>query len=99
SGDIYAPAGTDVRILVHTDLPAAAGRMMLPDNRSIELTASGTTLGGELKVEQDASYRVMLADAEGLTNPGDTEYFIRILEDRSPEVHVVRPASDRRVTS
>ena len=34
----------------------------------------------------------------GLTSHGDTEYFIRTIEDRPPEVHVVKPASDRRVT-
>ena len=33
-----------------------------------------------------------------LKNPGDTEYFIRVLEDRPPDVHVVRPARDRAVT-
>ena len=42
--------------------------------------------------------RVALADADGMKSDGDTEYFIRILDDRPPEVHVVRPASDRRVT-
>src|SRR5581483_8526107 len=33
----------------------------------------------------------------GLSNPGDTEYFIRTLEDRPPEVHIVKPAADRSV--
>src|SRR5262249_51724023 len=37
-------------------------------------------------------------DTEGLASHGDTEYFIRTMEDRPPEVHVVKPASDRRVT-
>ena len=35
---------------------------------------------------------------EGLTNPGDTEYFIRTLEDRPPEVRLLKPARDRSVT-
>ncbi len=39
-----------------------------------------------------------LADRDGLSNPGDTEYFIRTLADRPPEVHVVKPASDRSVS-
>ena len=39
-----------------------------------------------------------LADADGLNNPGDTEYFIRTLQDRPPDVRIVRPASDRQVT-
>ena len=97
-GDVYAPEGTSVRLLVHTDLPAASGRMLLPDNGSIALTGSGQLLKGAFELREDTSYRLTLADAEGLTSRGDTEYFVRVLEDRPPEVRVVRPASDRRVT-
>ena len=39
-----------------------------------------------------------MRDREGLTDPGQTEYFIRIVEDRPPEVHIVKPAGDRSVT-
>ena len=98
-GDIYAPAGTDVRVFVHTDAPAASGQMTLGNGKSIELAASADgLLHGALQVVEDGSYRVALADAQGLSSRGDTEYFIRTLEDRPPEVHVVKPASDRRVT-
>ncbi len=99
AGDIYAPAGTDVRVRVHTDRPAARGAMKLADGRAIDLTAEGpTVLSGALKVVDDGSYRVALSDRDGLASQGDTEYFIRMLEDRPPEVHITRPASDRSVT-
>jgi len=99
-GDIYAPAGTDVKVRVHTDRRAASGKMMLTGGGGeIQLSGDGSgVLTGTLQVNADNSYRVSLADAEGLASRGDTEYFIRTLEDRPPEVHVVRPASDRRVT-
>jgi hypothetical protein len=98
-GDIYAPAGTDVKVRVHTDRRAASGQLMLAGGGEIQLAGDGSgVLTGSLQVNADNSYRVSLADAEGLTSRGDTEYFIRTLEDRPPEVHVVRPASDRRVT-
>src|SRR5438874_2271366 len=98
SGDIYAPAGTDVRLRIHTDRPAAAGHMTLGTGTSLALSADGNgVLSVSLKVVEDGSYRVALADAEGLSSAGDTEYFIRTLEDRPPEVHIVKPASDRSV--
>jgi hypothetical protein len=98
-GDIYAPAGTDVRVLVHTDLPAASGRMVLAPDKQIDLAVGpDRILRGSMKLVEDGAYRVGLADAEGLASHGDTEYFIRTMEDRPPEVHVVKPASDRRVT-
>src|SRR5262249_8456631 len=52
----------------------------------------------KLRVVEDSSYRLTLTDREGLSSPGDVEYFIRTLADRPPEVHIVKPASDRAVT-
>jgi hypothetical protein len=55
-------------------------------------------LAATLTIVEDNAYRVALTDREGLANPGDTEYFIRVLEDRPPDVHITRPAGDRSVT-
>src|SRR3954469_214184 len=99
SGDIYAPAGTDVRVHVFTDRPAATGRMTLGGGTPIALTADKPNeLSASLKITSDDSYRVVLADRDGIGNPGDTEYFIRTLEDRPPDVRVLIPATDRSVT-
>ena len=99
AGDIYAPAGTQVRLRVHADREAAAGQMTLADGASLPLAPeSPTLLTASLTVRADSSYRVALADRDGFTIPGDTEYFIRTVEDRPPEVRVVAPARDRTVT-
>jgi len=98
-GDIYAPAGTDVRVQVFTDRPAASGQMMLGDGKHIALAADApNAFSVSLKLIDDNSYRVALADRDGFGNPGDTEYFIRTLEDRPPDVRVLKPATDRSVT-
>jgi len=99
SGDIYAPAGTDVRIHVVTDRPAATGTMALGPGRDVALTPDQPTeLSASLKVTADGSYRIALADRDGMSSAGDTEYFIRVLEDRPPEVRILKPATDRGVT-
>lgn len=99
-GDIYGPEGTAVTVTVHTDAPVATGQMVLGADKALALTpASPTVLSAALQIAENGSYRVALADADGMKSQGDTEYFIRILDDRPPEVHVVRPASDRRVTA
>lgn len=98
-GDIYAPAGTDVRVQVFTDRPAASGQMALGDGTQVPLTADKPTeLSASLKVTSDTSYRLALAGRDGIGNPGDTEYFIRTLEDRPPDVRLLKPATDRSVT-
>jgi hypothetical protein len=99
SGDVYAPAGTNVRLRVHTEPRAATGHMALADGRRIPLSPQGDgVLSGGLAVAADGSYRIALADLEGLNTAGDTEYFIRTLQDRPPDVRVLRPARDRTVT-
>lgn len=99
SGDIYAPAGTDVRLRVHTDPPASNGQLTLASGEVVGLSPSGQAgLGASLKIVADNSYRVGLIGADGLSSAGDTEYFIRALDDRSPEVRIVAPAADRSVT-
>lgn len=97
-GDIYGPAGTRVRVTVHTDKPVRQAALNLAGGAPIVLTGRGDGMAGELTITEDGSYRVSLADADGLTNPGETEYFIRTLQDRPPDVRIIRPASDRQVT-
>ena len=98
-GDIYGPEGTRVKVTIHTDAPVATGRMVLGSEQAVALSAeSSTVMTASLQIAENGSYRVALADADGMKSDGDTEYFIRILDDRPPDVHVVRPASDRRVT-
>ena len=97
-GDIYGPAGTRVHVSVHTDKPIASGQLKVTGGTTVTLAPGGNVLEGELTIGGDGSYRVALTDADGLNNPGETEYFIRTLEDRPPEVRIVRPAADRDVT-
>ena len=98
SGDIYGPIGTRVRVLVHSDKPLTAAALTLGAGKRVELRQAGEGASGEMVIAEDGSYRVALADTDGLASSGDTEYFIRTLEDRPPDVRIVRPAGDKQVT-
>ena len=98
-GDIYAPAGTEVRLLVHTDKAIAAGTLVLSDGRRVGLEGAGAgPRTATFSVETDGSYSITVTDVDGLSNPGDTEYVIRTTFDRVPDVYVVRPGGDREIT-
>lgn len=99
SGDIYAPAGTEVRLVVHTDHDATSGSLELGQGGPLTLKPVGpTVLEASLTIARDDAYRVRVSDRDGLQSSGDTEYFIRMLDDRPPEVRVLKPARDRHVT-
>ena len=97
-GDIYGPAGTRVHVTVHTDKPVRDAALKITGGDPVALSANDRVVQGELTITEDGSYRIALSDGDGLTNPGDTEYFIRTLLDQPPDVRIVRPASDRQVT-
>jgi hypothetical protein len=99
-GDIYGPAGTKVRLAVHTDKAVTTGALTLDDGRAVPLAPAqdGELLTGTLTIAADGSYRVALTDRDGQQSPGDTQYFIRTLLDSPPDVHITRPASDKSVT-
>ena len=101
-GDIYAPAGTRVHLSVWphvTTAPILTGTVALRTGRVIPLTRQPDgSFAGDLVIATDDAYRVKLTDADGLQNTDDPEYFVRMLDDRPPDVRIVRPAGDRQVT-
>jgi hypothetical protein len=98
-GDIYAPSGTRVTVSVHASKPIAEGALALAGGKPLPLQRRGDNqLEASLAVTSDGAYRVALTDRDGLASSGETEYFIRVLEDRPPDVRILRPAGDRQVS-
>ncbi len=97
-GDIYGPKGTTVEIAITTDKPVTAGALTLADGTELPLGGRDQTRTASLNINGDGAYRIALTDVDGLVNPGETEYFIRMLDDRPPAVRVMRPGGDKQVT-
>ncbi len=96
-GDIFAPAGTKVRLTITADKAVSSGTLTLNDGQTVALNGHDEVMNGDLTISKDGSYRVALKDVDGLANDG-TEYFIRMLDDRPPEVRILRPAGDKQVS-
>jgi len=97
TGDIYAPEGTTAHLTITTDKPVAQGQLSVSDGTTVALAGHGTVLSAALTVARDGSYRIALNDIDGLSSEG-TEYFIRMLNDRPPDVRILRPAGDKHVS-
>ena len=99
SGDIYGPPGTKVTLRIKTDKPVTSGALAMRGGAPVQLTSkSPTETEASLTLDKDGAYRVTLNDVDGLANVDDTEYFIRLMNDRPPDVRILRPSSDRQVT-
>ena len=97
-GDIYAPEGTAVTLRITADRPVGASALVLGDGTRLALGVNGALATGQLTVSADGSYRIAFVDDDGVEMPDDTEYFIRTLLDRPPDVRLVRPAGDKQVS-
>ncbi len=98
-GDVYAPAGTRVRLTVHTDKRIAHGELALGTDAIRPLKATDECAAeAELVLSKDDSYRIRLADGDGLKSSGEAEYFIRLMDDRPPGVRILRPSADQPIT-
>jgi hypothetical protein len=99
-GDVYGPAGTRVRLVVHTDKPVATGALAFSEGTPALPLArvDDRTLESTLTVKDEGAYRVGLVDPDGLTSEG-IEYFVRVMDDRPPDVHILRPSGDTQITS
>ena len=99
-GDLYAPEGTRVRLRIHTDKPVESGTMSISDGaKTSPFRKTGTTeLEADLLLTKNEAYRVQLTDADGLRGGGETEYFIRLMDDRPPDVRILRPNGDQQIT-
>ncbi|MFL6280011.1 MAG: DUF4175 family protein, partial [Vicinamibacterales bacterium] len=99
AGDIYAPAGTRVHMRVHADAPIARGELALSKSMHVSLQrADDRTFETDLVLAKDDSYRIRLADADGLVSRDEAEYFIRLMDDRPPDVRILRPSGDQEIT-
>ena len=102
TGDIYAPAGTTVTVTVRASKPLQAAQLRATDGegaRALPLTVVGEKTGEvALTVARDGAYRIALTDTDAVDNGEDTEYFIRVMDDRPPDVRIIRPAGDRGAT-
>ena len=98
-GDILVPAGTRVGLRVHVDGPATAGELAFSDGTRLPLVSGGEAeLSAELVIVREGGYRVALENADGMRSPGEVEYFIRVMNDRPPDVRIVRPSADQGIT-
>lgn len=99
NGDIYAPAGTRVRLEVSTTEPVRSGALDFADRPALVAEPTGDHhLSASFVVEHDTSYRIGLEALDGRRVADTTEYFVRAVDDRPPDVRILRPGGDRRVT-
>jgi len=97
-GDLRAIEGTDASIEIQTDKPLTAGKLLLDDNKTIDLTSEASnTYKGRIHMEKDGAYHIAAVD-QGQAVRISEDYFIGTDKAEPPEVSVSRPGGDYRAS-
>ncbi|MGD1097884.1 MAG: hypothetical protein ABSB35_38585, partial [Bryobacteraceae bacterium] len=97
-GDLRAVAGTVAELTIETDRPLTNGTIELDNGSHISLSSgSGGTLTAKVPIDKDGMYHFAAVE-QGQSVRLSEDYFIEAREDQAPNVHIVRPRSDAKVS-
>ncbi|MGH9559635.1 MAG: hypothetical protein ACRD30_10380, partial [Bryobacteraceae bacterium] len=97
-GDLRAVAGTVADLTVETDRPLKNGAIELDDGSHISLQpVSGNTLTAKVPIQKDGMYHFSALD-QGQSVRLSEDYFIEAQQDQAPNVKIVRPGADDKVS-
>ena len=96
TGNIDAPAGTNVQVRIHVDKPTSGGTLALASGERVVLVpVNATELTVGLTIEGDNAYRIVLSGADGVRGDGEMEYTIHAHRAAAASVPDVLPAPPR----
>jgi len=97
---VSAVEGTRLAYTLQLNQPVVSARLLNPaGNLALTVQTNPVALLSDFTLTNSARYTLELVDADGRTNKFPTEFSIVVLPDRPPEVKVVFPAGDQRVSS
>ena len=94
SGDIAAPAGTEVDVVGIANKPLHSVDFSLNRSAVTAWPVSGEKTHGHLSIHRDAAYALTLTDRHGFAGDKAAPYAIKAQSDQPPTVQISRPATD-----
>lgn len=98
TGDISALRGTRVEVLIEPSIEIPGGSLELADGQRVDLRRGEDHWIGEITVQRDDSYRVILQRESGVPVETSPEYAVTALDDQHPRVAITSPGRDTRVS-
>ena len=99
-GDIEGPTGSEVTVAVHTTATATEATLVMASGADIELRRTdGGLYRGNLVIQEENSYRVVVRDREGKNNQFPIQYLIVPIPDSPPKITIHDPGRDIRASA
>jgi Domain of unknown function (DUF4175) len=98
TGSFAAVVGSHAKLQMNTNVPLAEAQIVFEATEqgaeTLELEPVGNTLSADITVKENRVYTLELTDSQGEKNPDPIEYYITAIEDRNPDVSVIKPGAD-----
>jgi hypothetical protein len=91
SGDITAIAGTLAKFEILSSKPLDSAKIVFDDGSTFNLSVSGTSAKGQIKLVKSGAYHIELRSKDGSKNDQPVIYRINIIQDEYPKVQILRP--------
>jgi hypothetical protein len=97
-GDLRAVEGTEAELEIQTSQPLGRGVLVLDDGTRVDLArrADGSVTT-RVPIRNDGTYHLAALDGQEIVRISD-DYFIEARAEKPPEVRIVRPGRDARVS-
>jgi hypothetical protein len=94
TGDVTAYPGSSVRVSIVPSKPVKSAALLFGDSTRIACRLEGGKASASFTVRRNGTYRIVLADNDGLTNADPIEYSVKALADAPPTVELVSPGKN-----
>src|SRR5258708_3760498 len=99
-GDVAAVVGTMVVVHARTTMPVKGATIVFDDGLSIPFASDGSDrLRAAFRIRRTGYYRIDLVSPDGAKVPGPVQYAVDALDDHPPQVSIVEPGRDTKVTN
>jgi hypothetical protein len=94
TGNIAAPVGTEVEVQATANKPLRSALFAQDNGAPAPWKVDEEKAFGRVSIWKNGSYALSLTDRRGFNNPAAPRYAIRALPDQTPNVQILRPATD-----
>jgi len=93
-GNVNALYGSTIKYAIKVSKAVSEANILLGDSTRVPLRIVGDSLAGTIGAKRDDTYKIVVVDKDGNTNPDPIQYRIRVYPDEMPVVRIISPAAD-----
>lgn len=97
NGSVSVLPGSVLEFDIQSTKTLQNASLVLNDSSKVDLSVNGNSASGKLNILHETDYYVSITDTAGIGNENPILYSITTLEDRYPEIEILKPGRDTKL--